>query len=166
MRAVLALIAVLVVCASADLTSDILSQVWAYEATQNMMNSTAAAALFTADAVGNIPLGQTQVVGKEIEAFFAGFFGAIQYLIEDILGEIVVIGQYASSSKLLRTAITPECPITLIANQYFVFDNSTSPPLISQFNVMWNVTSFGAQATCKNTIPLTAGQRRAVALSH
>lgn len=64
MRAVVlvALIGALVAAASAmDLESQILEQLWAYEATQNGMNATATANLFTENGVANAPLGANTV---------------------------------------------------------------------------------------------------------
>jgi len=127
----------------------IVGQLWAYQESQNTRNATFTALLFSPDAALNMPLGSGTITGRtNIEKAYATFFSEVLYVFENVVGSFAVIPPYAAYAKLFQTAITSQCPVSLEVVNWFQFDNS-DPPLIVSFSAMWNTTAFDAQAMCQ-----------------
>lgn len=133
----------------------IAAQLWAYEASQNAMNASQAAALFDSDGDAYLPLGKVHLHGTaSIEKGYAGLFGSVDYVVEYPLYGFNIIPPYASFAKIFQTAVTPRCPVSLEVVNWFTFDTTQSDYLILSFAAMWNLDEFNRQATCNGTVSL------------
>jgi len=119
-----------------------------YELSQNSMNASLAASLFTADGQAYLPAGSFPAIGQPaIQQAYAGLFQSLVYLHETVEQPIIVNSNWAGLKKqFVATTAQNLCPINLSVITWFTFDTITWQ--IETFNALYDTALFQKQASC------------------
>ena len=117
-----------------------LAQMHAFQAGQNSMDSAALAALYTPDGTNFIPasVATASATGRaEIMANFQDYFETLASIKETVVGPILLNGNVGALSKRIVTVTKPNITSRNDEINWFEFDCSVSPPLISSLHALF-----------------------------
>ena len=131
--------------------SVLVAQMYAFQRGQNAMDAAALSLLYTPNGTNFIPAGSgqpTSVGRAAIRMSFAAYFETLQSIHEVVEGPMIANGNMGAFAKTITTVakkdsgvgVAPLMRTSHVVN-WFAFDCSASPPLISSFSAMFNKTS-------------------------
>ena len=132
--------------------SEIVALMEAFQAAQNAKDAAGLAAMYSENGLNFIPAdgGAPTAVGRAaIEASYAAYFSTLASIKESVDGPMIVNGQTGAFAKTIETVPKATSTggdkaravkVTHVVN-WFEFDCSTAPPLISTFHALFNSTA-------------------------
>eukprot|EP00658_Telonema_sp_P-2_P029586 TRINITY_DN22488_c0_g1_i8.p1 TRINITY_DN22488_c0_g1~~TRINITY_DN22488_c0_g1_i8.p1 ORF type:complete len:694 (+),score=141.72 TRINITY_DN22488_c0_g1_i8:147-2084(+) len=121
------------------------AQMYAFQAGQNARDFEALGKLFTPGGTTYVPAStSTPNVGRAAVAeSFREYFGTLASIEEAVTGPMLINVNWGGFSKVIRTRTKAAPTVEHVANvvNWFVFDCSSSPPLIQEFRAIFNASS-------------------------
>ncbi|KAG2393533.1 hypothetical protein C9374_007064 [Naegleria lovaniensis] len=126
---------------------EILKRVHLFQLGQVTRDVSLLSTLFAEQSVANIPIGSSQVIGKEnIITNFGTFFNTLVNISESITSKIEVNELYAGFTKTISQYTKKGCLVNYHVVNWFHFNEKLE---ITEFSALFNLTHVIEQANCK-----------------